>query len=69
MNKRRTEFKDDKYLLDCMCEKRFGGNTPEEAEYKFFAHRCQKRRKFANTSDDEAKRFCKKEVGGAIPEC
>jgi len=68
-NRRRTELKDDKYLLDCMCGKRFGGKTLKEAESKFFGHQCQEKRKFANASNDEAKRFSKKEVGGTIPEC
>lgn len=54
------KLKDDKYILDCMCGKRFGGKTLEEAERKFFTHWCQKKGEFANTSDEEVKRFSEK---------
>jgi hypothetical protein len=50
-------LKDGKFLLDCMCGKRFRGKTLEEAECKFFAHRCQMKEKFANVSDEKVKRF------------
>ena len=56
MHLRRPKLKDDKFLFDCVCGKRFKGKTLEEAERKFFTHRCQKKGKFANTSDDEVKR-------------
>ena len=52
-------MKNDKYLLDCMCGKRFKGKILEEAERKFFAHQCKKRGKFVNASDEEVKRFLK----------
>ena len=47
-------------LLDCMCGKRFKGGTLEEAERKFFTHRCQKKGKFLNASDEEVERFSEK---------
>jgi hypothetical protein len=50
-------LKDGKFLLDCMCGKRFKGKTLEKAERKFFAHRCQMKEKFANVSDEKVKRF------------
>lgn len=54
------ELKDDTYVLDCMCGKRFKGRTLEEAERKFFTHRCQKKGTFVNASDEEVERFSEK---------
>jgi hypothetical protein len=51
------ELKNDTILLGCMCGKRFKGKTLEEVERMFFTHRCQKKGRLANASDEQVKRF------------